>query len=337
MAGDPLRTVPADQTLDAEAFRREIVGGCAPVVIRGLVADWPVTRAARAEGGLLGYLAAMATQTPINIFVGPPEISGRYYYNDELTGFNFTEENLPFAQALERVLRPVGEGQARGYLGSVPTPGYAPAFAAENPMPLLDAQVAPRLWLGHAAQVACHYDTMDNLACVVAGERRFTLYPPETIADLYVGPIDLTMAGQPVSLAASSRPDPQRWPRFEQVRHLGVEVELGPGDALYLPKLWWHMVASSSPVNGMVNYWWDAFAAGPDGPYTSLMLALISISERPPAERAAWRAFFDHYVFRPDGHPLAHLPPELHGLLGPLQPDNYGRIRARILNTLKRG
>src|SRR5215831_19652906 len=141
MAGDPLRTLPADQALDAEAFR-QIVGGCAPVVIRGLVADWPVTRAARTEGGLLGYLAAMATRTPINIFVGPPEISGRYYYNDELTGFNFTEENLPFAEALERVLRPVGEGQARRYLGSVPTPGYAPAFAAENPMPLLDAQVA---------------------------------------------------------------------------------------------------------------------------------------------------------------------------------------------------
>ena len=145
------------------------------------------------------------------------------------------------------------------------------------------------------------------------------------------------MAGQPVSLAASSPPDPERYPRFEAVRHLAVEAELSPGDALYLPKLWWHQVQSFAPVNAMVNYWWDAFAAGPDSPYSSLMLALISIAERPPAEREAWRAFFDHYVFRGEGHPLAHLPPERHGILGPLRPDNYGHIRARVLSALKRG
>ena len=332
-----LRTLSASQAADRETFRAEVVEACAPVVIPGLVAEWPVTRAARTDSGLLRYLAPMAERVPINVFVGGPEIAGRYYYNDDLTGFNFTQESLPFAEALERVLRPAADDGPRAYLGSVPTPAYAPGFAAANPMPLLDAQVAPRLWLGHAAHVACHYDTMDNLVCAVAGARRFTLYPPGTIADLYVGPIDLTMAGQPVSLAASSAPDPDRFPRFEQVRHLAIEVDLAPGDALYLPKLWWHQVESSAPVNGMVNYWWDAFSAGPDAPYTSLMLALLSISERPAAERAAWRAFFDHYIFRPEGHPLAHLPPERHGILGPLRPDNYGRIRARVLNALRRG
>ncbi len=337
MAEAALRTIPAGQGPDPDSFLKDIVGSCAPVVIRGLVADWPVVRAARSPGGLLAYLGAMATQTPINIFVGPPGIGGRYYYNDDLTGFNFTQENLPFAAALDRVLHPVNDDEARAYLGSVPTPGYAPQFAADNPMTLVGAGIAPRLWLGHAAQVACHYDTLDNLACVVAGARTFTLYPPEAIADLYVGPIDLTMAGQPVSLAASSAPDPDRYPRFERVRHLAIEVELQPGDALYLPKLWWHQVASTAPVNGLVNYWWDAFAAGPDAPYASLMLAMISICERPPAERAAWRAFFDHYVFRPEGHPLEHLASGHHGILGPLQPDNYGRVRTRVLNTLKRG
>ena len=337
MAEAAIRTLTADQALDARTFRDEVVGSCAPAIIRGLVSDWPAARAARSAGGLLGYLGAMATQTPINIFVGPPEIAGRYYYNDDLTGFNFTQETLPFAAALDRVLSPANEDQPTAYLGSVPTPGYALSFAAENPMPLLESHIPPRLWLGHAAQVACHYDTLDNLACVVAGMRKFTLYPPAAIADLYVGPIDLTMAGQPVSLAASSPPDPDLYPRFERVRHLAIEAELGPGDALYLPKLWWHRVDSTSPVNGMVNYWWDAFASGPDAPYASLMLAMISICERPEAERAAWRAFFDHYVFRQGGHPLAHLPDERHGILGPLKPDNYGIVRARVLNTLKRG
>jgi hypothetical protein len=87
----------------------------------------------------------------------------------------------------------------------------------------------------------------------------------------------------------------------------------------------------------MVNYWWDAFAHGPDAPYTAMLLAMIAISERPPAERQAWKAWFDHYVFRSNGHPLRHLPPELHGVLGPLKPDNYGRLRSYVMRLLRGG
>ena len=66
-----------------------------------------------------------------------------------------------------------------------------------------------------------------------------------------------------------------------------------------------------------------------------MMLAMIAIAERPPEERAAWRAFFNHYVFRPGGHPLAHLPESQHGILGRLQPRNYGRIRAFVMQMLR--
>jgi len=40
-------------------------------------------------------------------------------------------------------------------------------------------------------------------------------------------------------------------------------------------------------------------------------------------------------VFRPDGHPLAHLPDERHGILGALGAGNYGRIRATIMRLLR--
>jgi hypothetical protein len=132
-----------------------------------------------------------------------------------------------------------------------------------------------------------------------------------------------------------SEPGDPRYPRFEHARDRALTVELEPGDALYLPKLWWHQVEATEPVNMLVNYWWDAFSIGPDGPYITMMLAMIAIAERPPAERAAWRAFFDHYVFRPKGHPLAHLPEDKHGILGPLRPDNYGRIRSFVMRTLR--
>ena len=67
----------------------------------------------------------------------------------------------------------------------------------------------------------------------------------------------------------------------------------------------------------------------------SLLLAMITIAERPPRERQAWQAFFEHYVFRSRGHPLAHLPPEQRGVLGPLKPDNYANIRARVMQLLR--
>jgi len=276
------------------------------------------------------------TTRPLELF-GAPDIDGRFFYNEDLSGFNFRQETLPFPQALQTVTAARDPDQDTAYLGSVPMVDYLPGLVDENPMPLLSGHAAPRLWLGHAAHIATHYDTMDNLACVFLGTRRFTLFPPDAIADLYIGPIDFTMAGQPVSLAAEAAVDSNRYPRFEQARDKALTAVLEPGDALYLPKLWWHQVVSNQPLNGLINYWWDAFAHGPDTPNMSLMLAMINISERPLAERMAWRAFFDHYVFRPEGHPLAHLPPERHGILGPLRPDNYGRIRARIMRALRGG
>ncbi len=223
------------------------------------------------------------------------------------------------------------------YAGSLPCRDCLPAFAAGNPMPLLAPAAAPRIWLGTASNVSSHYDTFDNLACVFSGQRRFTLYAPELIGRLYMGPIDHTMAGPPVSLAASSPPDDERFPLFREIRDQAWVCELSAGDALYLPKLWWHQVESIGALNGLVNYWWDAFSYGPDAPYTTLLLSLIAIAERPAAERQAWKAFFDHFVFRTHGHPLAHLPADRHGLLGPLKPDNYGKIRARIMQMLRGG
>ena len=323
--------------LTPERFLRDVVQGCQPAILRGLVGDWPVVRAASdSPRALTTYLSAFDTGAQVEAFFGDPAIAGKYYYAEGLKGFNFERRTMRLLEALQEIVGAVERpGERSVYVGSVPCRDCLPGFAAGNPMPLIVPETAPRIWLGTASNVSSHYDTFDNLACVFAGRRRFTLYAPQLISRLYVGPIDNTMAGAPVSLAAASPADDERFPLFSEVRDQSWVCELGPGDALYLPKLWWHQVESTSLCNGLVNYWWDAFASGPDAPYTSLLLAMITIAERPPAERQAWKALFDHYVFRNHGHPLSHLPPELHGLLGPLKPDNYGKIRARIMQLLR--
>jgi cupin-like protein len=325
--------------LEPARFQEEIVPRCQPVVIRGLVANWPVVQAAcTSPRTLKDYLRAFDAGGAgrFDTYFGDPAIAGKYYYNPGLAGFNFERRTLKFLDAVEAIAAAVDRADQSVYVGSVPTREYLPGFAAANPLPLLGPEIYPRIWLGTAANVSSHYDTFDNLACVIAGRRRFTLYAPELIGKLYVGPIDNTMAGAPVSLAASAPPgSANEFPLFEEIRGQALQVELQPGDALYLPKLWWHQVESTAAFNGLVNYWWDAFSAGPDAPYTALLLSMIAIAERPAAERRAWQAWFDHYVFRSKGHPLAHLPPEQHGLLGPLK-DNYAKIRARVMHLMKR-
>ena len=332
------RTIDALDLEGPGQFFRDVVEPCLPVVLRGLVKDWPIVKAGHlSPWAVRDHLMPLDAGGEIEAFFGAPSIAGKYFYTEDLKGFNFERRRMKFAAALESIVSSAGApGSPSIYVGSVPTSDFLPRFAALNPMPLLNPGVGPRVWVGHAANVSCHYDTVDNLACVAVGTRRFTLFAPQSIDKLYVGPIDNTMAGQPVSLAASSAPDAQKYPLFERIKGQSLIADLDAGDALYLPKLWWHKVESTAPFNVLVNYWWDAFRSGPDAPYTSMLLSMITIAERPPAERQAWRAFFDHYVFRDHGHPLAHLPPEQHGLLGSLK-ENYGKVRARVMHLLRGG
>jgi hypothetical protein len=327
-----VREVSAERALDLD-----LLSSCTPFVVRGLCRDWPAVReAGRSSAALAAYLAGFDTGHEAQAFVAPPEVAGRYFYADDLDGFNFQREAMTLSTALERI-RARGEHESCGsiYLGSVPVARHIPGFAQDNKLPAVPDEVEPRIWLGGPSHVSCHFDTYDNLACVVAGRRRFTLYRPELIADLYVGPIDNTMAGQPVALAASSSPGDARYPRFDAVRDQAVTAELAPGDALYIPKLWWHEVVASDELNVLVNYWWDAFRQGPDAPFTAMMLAMIMIAERPDGERAAWKALFNHYVFRPEGHPLRHLPSGQHGILGPIDRERHAQIRAMVMKQLR--
>ncbi|MEG3151266.1 cupin-like domain-containing protein [Sphingomonas sp. ZT3P38] len=322
---------------DARQFRREVMEPCRPVVLRGAYTHWPVVEAAGASPETLRtYLARFANDLKAQAFVGDPGIRGRYAYDDSPEGFNFERVEMGILEALDHILaNAAGPGSPTVYLGSLETDLFLPGFAADNRTTAVPPGVSPRIWIGNASNVACHNDNFDNIACVVAGRRDFILYPPEAVTDLYIGPIDHTMSGRATSLAAGAMPRDKRFPRLGAAAEKALMARLLPGDALYIPKLWWHQVEATESFNVLVNYWWDGFRIGPDAPDTAMMLAMIAIAERPPAERLAWRAIFDHYVFRPHGHPLAHLPEAQHGILGSLQDGNYGRIRAFVMQLLR--
>jgi hypothetical protein len=184
--------------------------------------------------------------------------------------------------------------------------------------------------------VPAHFDVPDNIACVVAGRRRFTLFAPELVDRLYIGPLDLTPAGQPISLVDLAAPDLARFPRFAEALPHAQVVTLEPGDALFIPSQWWHGVEGLDPINALVNFWWRQTPAFMDTPLNTLMLALLTLRDLPPAQRQAWATLFDHYVFEADAQTAAHIPAAARGVLGPLNESLARQMRAVLLNRLNR-
>ena len=97
--------------------------------------------------------------------------------------------------------------------------------------------------------VAAHFDFNDNIACVAHGRRRFMLFPPEQLENLYVGPLEFTPQGVPISLVDVHNPDLARYPRFERAVAAAQVAELEAGDAIFIPYMWWHSVRSLEPFN----------------------------------------------------------------------------------------
>lgn len=323
--------------IDRERFEREVVPRYRPAVLRGVAADWPAVAAARtSDEAIVRYLATRDSGRPLTVLAAPPEVEGRYFYADDMRGMNFRSLKLPLAALLDRLLAERGNPAAPSlYAGSAPTAESMPAFAAENRLPLDTRGVDPRIWVGNTSRIAPHYDMSPNLAVVVAGRRQFTLFPPDQIDNLYIGPVDRTVAGQPTSMVDPHAPDLDRFPRFAEAMRHALVAELEPGDAIYIPTLWWHGVRAEAPVNVLVNYWYGVEVER--FPFAALMLAVQSLRELPAAERAAWRSWFDHYVFADQAvHAVDHLPAHARGVLSAPSPARDRTIRDYVVGMLKR-
>ncbi|WP_349322468.1 cupin-like domain-containing protein [Asticcacaulis sp. MM231] len=319
-----MTSIPSISANDlSQAAFDKIVGERQPVVLRAFAGAWPSVKAAiSGDEALCQYLARMSDKRAYEVLVAPPSARGLFFYEAKLQGFNFNRQNVPLCTFLDHLLALRNTLDAPTlYLQSTPTAEILPAFQAENPNTVLGAEVGPRAWIGNATRIATHYDVADNVAVVVAGRRRFTLFPPDQVSNLYVGPLDFTLAGQPVSLADPDAPDFERFPRFRQALDVARTAELDAGDAIYIPSPWWHSVAAMSQLNMLVNYWWRDYPTACGTPFNWLVHGLLSVRHLPKAERDAWRAMVDHYVFEDHGDPAAHIPVSARSVLGTMSSD----------------
>jgi hypothetical protein len=309
-----------------------------PVLLRGLVRDWPAVRAGReSAGAAMAYLRRFYVDATVNAVRVPARHRGRVFYNDDLSGFNFEPLRLRLDAVFAELETLAREPEpATLYVGSTTVEACLPGFRDENDVAFGAYRPLTSIWLGNRSRVAAHFDLPDNLACCVAGRRRFTLFPPEQIANLYPGPIDFTPAGQTISMVDLHAPDFERFPRFAEAQAHAQVAELEPGDALVIPSLWWHHAEAAGPFSVLVNYWWRRSPAWMDPPGNVLDYALLALRDLPAEQRAAWHAVFRYYVFDFNPANTDHLPADRKGVLGPLDDARARGLRAHIRNRLNR-
>jgi hypothetical protein len=326
--------------VDAVEFKNTIRTRERPAVLRGLVRAWPATQAGlESAHSLSAYLKTFYSGHAAPMFEGPASIEGRLFYNDTLDGFNFESKRALLSDVLERLCRELRNESAPAlYSGSAALPIYFPGFSNANHVRSLitSESVRESIWIGNRTCIAAHFDNIENLACVVGGRRRFTMFPPDQIKNLYVGPLDLTPAGQPITLVDIRNPDLERFPRYSAALEVAEVAELSPGDAVYIPALWWHNVEALEAFNVLVNYWWRDVPEYLESPSLSLLHCLLTIKSLPADQRRDWKAIFDYLIFQSEGPALEHLSPQVQGLFGELTEARADRIRSILLKDLNR-
>lgn len=321
----------------------ELLEAGAPVILKGVASDWPLVRA-----GLEGPEAAIAwlkrfdSGKPVVAYRGEPEIGGRLHYDETATKLNFQAGRAPFSAFLDEIAKHLDDPAPPGfYMGSTDIGTWFPVLREGNRLALGHPMFASNppiesIWVGNRTIASAHYDMSNNMAVCAVGHRRFTLFPPKQVANLYPGPLDPTPGGQVVSMVDFRDPDLARYPRFADALAAAQVAELEPGDLLFYPALWWHHVEALDAFNVLINYWWNTSAPFVDNPHTTLMHALLSLRDRPEHEKRGWQALFDYYVFGPAERAGAHLPEAARGNLGPMDDLRARRLRAWLLNRLNR-
>jgi hypothetical protein len=322
----------ADRGLDAL-----LKGAREPFVVRGIARDWPLVEAGlKSSAEARAYLLERARDRQFTVNIGEPGAGERLFYNPAM-GMNFRTGRSSLAD----IFRGIADNEGRAdppviYLSSVDMVDFFDGLHEANRLDLGAREPLASIWIGNRTRIAPHNDVPDNVAVCAVGQRRFTLFPPDQFANLYPGPIDHTPAGRPVSMVDLANPDFDRFPRFREALENAQVTELGPGDAIFIPSLWWHQVESLAPFNILVNYWWRDVPRFLGNPQDALHHAMLSIRDLDPAAKLQWKALFDHYVFDNDEAVTAHIPEGARGVLAPLDAEQAGKLRANILHGLSR-
>jgi hypothetical protein len=318
--------IPEIDRPSVEQFQRDIYFRAQPVVMRGIARDWePVRIAIEAPEALAAWLKQIVGPREVQIMAGKSADDPTFFYDDDLIDVNFVRGAMHFDKFIDSVMRPPsGDPEKSLYLQGTEAANLSTNLRDALRLPYAPATCEPSVWMGNKTTAQTHFDLSQNIALVISGRRRFTLFPPEQVANLYMSPVETAPCGTPISMVRLDSPDFSKHPRFEQAMAHAVNADLEPGDAIFIPYMWWHQVQATGALNMLVNYWWNEYDDF-GSPMFAMLHSVLTMRDMPPAMRSAWKAMFDHFVFGgEDGggaRAMDHMPIQSRGGLGPVSPD----------------
>ncbi len=233
------------------AFFKKYVEGNRPVVISGVMEDWPAL-----ERWSWDYLAAVAGECSGEVIV-----SRNGLYPDYVTQPSpMTKVEMRFAEFLRRAVPAAGEpslppilepGETYYLYGKSYLLDATAALRADLRKPACLGTVAEpfrRLWISTPGCVTpLHYDLSNGFLCQVRGSKQVWLFDPGQFDRLYPrGPqfpgLDNFERQTQVDI---HHPDDAAFPKFREATAL--ECRLRQGDTLFIPSNWWHEVETLEP------------------------------------------------------------------------------------------
>ncbi|KNC81708.1 hypothetical protein SARC_05980 [Sphaeroforma arctica JP610] len=279
--------------ITALAFLRDYVTPNVPVIITGLVDDWPAMR----KWGDDDYLCdTIGRETSVTVAATPCGRADAVHTREEdnVEYFVMPEERAMTVQnALSHMRQSASTNLSseestddilyvQTQNGNLATEFEALAKDVEEELPFASEAFgqkpdAVNLWIGtHLSTSSLHKDHYENLYVVIQGEKHFTLLPPTDVPYLHTQEFPPaiyskhtdthTWSVQPQTdtdkvpwiPVDTDKPDLQKFPKFKLATPVRCTVK--PGEMLYLPAMWYHQVSQSS-TNGdpviAVNYWYD--------------------------------------------------------------------------------
>jgi hypothetical protein len=313
-----------------------------PAILEGAVDHWPIMAGVRDEAERMRYLVDRVGDNSVSYAELPAKYDGLLSYrDDDSQDPNFRTVKGTFREFCSLIQNDLGGADSRvRYLQSISIAQDFPSLRPELDLALtteLQEKGSPRIWIGNGGQrTATHYDTAHNFACVVAGTKRFMIFPPEQLSNLYLGSMSKTPAGTPVSVVDPRAPDLDKYPRFRKAIEAAVVVEVKAGEVLFLPAYWFHYVETVGPTI-LINFWWDDVAVRQvSGSWDCFKHALLTIRQLPRERRDIFKSYFDHFVFCQSGDPYAHLPTDKQGWAGALTKQSELVLRAAVESAARK-
>ena len=224
------RQVAVMEKPDAAKFFERYYFANQPVVVKGLMADWPALDTWSPQ-----WLAEKYGECEVEV-TSDRDADPRFEDN-----FVKHRQTMKLAVFIDRISERAGNDcyivSKNRTLDVAPMAGLLEDIRIPEGF-LTDGDRAPSLWFGPAGTITpLHHDSTNIFFGQVLGSKRIRLAPPFEIGNLYndracFSAIDLDAI------------DAGRYPLVREACVLDVTVD--PGDFLLLPVGWWHMVRSLS-------------------------------------------------------------------------------------------